>query len=351
MDGDMYGEHQHRLDTLREAMTVGSRANRHALRRARDHGQVVKLFRNIYINPRALEGADQWEVRLKVALARLIAVSMALGSHCPLVRESATFLHGVNTDRDNGEVHVRVPRGRRWNLWSLEELRISGNVIPKGRVVRHELTLPEGVVEHPIPDVSTVALPVAAVQAAQATPARKGVVIASGALRELAGFRNYDQDSSRARERHWREELNQWVELLPNKWGRPRARAVIAAADAGCESVAERILLWILKAAGFKGVDTQVEHVVNSRTYYTDIEVENGAGIVEYDGKGKYGRSVEEVLTSLTERDQRQKDLEAEGLLVLRFEGFELKNPMKVTDEIRNRTGARRRRPVRLLAT
>ena len=112
----------------------------------------------------------------------------------------------------------------------------------------------------------------------------------------------------------------------------------------------ERILLWILTAAGVEDFETQMVVECSGRVFYVDFGIPGLMIVIEFDGKTKYGVEVQEVLESLSRRDARQKLIEAEGFTVVRFEYGELRDPEGVIRELRLRAGGRLgTRPVRVL--
>lgn len=334
---------------LREALVVSTKkTSKRVRRRARD-GELIQVFRHVYVHVEALRGTDIFEVRLRVAIVRALAVACALGSGCALSHVSAALIHGVPMVKLPSEVHVCVPKGRHPVATKLQQIQLPGvaSFAPEP-VVTHYETVPRTEMVSVVCDAKAVELPVAAVQCARSLPAKEGIVVVSGALRILARFSRFDMALSRRREEFWRDQLLTVMANLPARNGIRKARLIIDCADAACESVPERILLWVLRAGGFRDVISQVEHIIRGRRYFTDFElpVSNGGFAIEYDGKGKYGCEVGEVLDSLTARDQRQKDLESAGITVVRFEGFELARPDQIVAEIAARSGNLPRRRV-----
>jgi Protein of unknown function (DUF559). len=113
-------------------------------------------------------------------------------------------------------------------------------------------------------------------------------------------------------------------------------------------SVPERILLWILTAAGVLGLETQMLIDCGERVFYVDFGSPGLQIVIEFDGKAKYGADVPEVLDNLSRRDGRQKLIEAKGFTVVRFEYAELRDPKGVVRELSLRAGGRlRSKPVR----
>lgn len=313
----------------------------------------MRVFRGAHVRSSFLDEPDRWKRAEKVNLVRACAVALVLGPRSVLSHETAAMIHGIPTEREFLDVHVST--GRRWGGGShlLPELRLPGGApAPPVRLVRHQSPVrrDDTLVDDALGDRAVaVASPVAtAVQCARHLKPRQGVVVVSGILRMLSHFDRFHQEESRQREEHWRARMSAALRACPPRARNlRRARAVIAAADAGCESVGESALVWALKAAGFTGVRTQVCHRVGPNVYFVDVEIDGTDLGLEFDGKVKYGETSDEVNTALTRQNRRQKDLESQGLVVLRYEYRELADWEAIRDEVcaRSRTTRTTRRP------
>jgi very-short-patch-repair endonuclease len=313
-------------------------------------GELTRIFRHVYAETSYLIGAaSPWEASRRVMLLRSCAIAAIFGSRAVISHESAAAVHGIGMASMPADVHIckRGTKGR--GLDRLPAVAIpsgpGAGVIPAARLVRHETEIPDSWASQIAPRLLVTDLVTTAVQCARSMPAREATVIVCGALNVLSRFSRFEEKlaASRAREEKARSLLVQRLEELPGTAGKRRARAVIAAADGACESVPERILLWILKAAGFREVRTQVHHRIGRRDYYVDFELPWCHVVIEFDGEGKYGESVRDVHRAYDEQMRRQKDLESIGCVVVRFKGRELAVPAAVIDEVCRRAGCARR--------
>lgn len=347
------------IQTARQAMVVADRrTSRRCTARCRA-GDLTQVFRNVYVETSYLTNApDRWELYRRVSAARACAVSLVLGPGAVICRESAALGLGIEMVSDLTPIHVCVTGIAVRTTEDLPALSVrpagaQDEVVPAVSVVRHRMTLDPGWVVEAAPGVHVTDLVTTAVQCAQSMHPRESVPIVCGALRVLSRFDRFVRriEASRERETQARTLLMGRLAELPARRNCKRAQAVIAAADAACESVAERILLWALKAAGFTDVRTQVHHRVGSNDYYVDFELPWCHIVVEVDGEAKYGMTVEDVHLAYDLQMRRQKDLESIGLVVVRFKRRELGRPGQVVAEVTRRSGlGTSPRPVTLLA-
>jgi Protein of unknown function (DUF559). len=105
---------------------------------------------------------------------------------------------------------------------------------------------------------------------------------------------------------------------------------MIDRADAGCESPGEAMVLLALLRAGIEGMTTQEEVQVADHTYFIDIALPNLKIAIEFDGRIKYGDTVDEVHDSIEAEQRRQRDLERAGWTVIRVRWSDL----RVIDEV-----------------
>jgi len=322
------------LDQIRSHLVVSDRRHSSSVARQVRKGELVRVFRHVYVTRRLLaETASPQEFQTLVGRVRLLAVGLALDGRAVLSHESAASLWDIGLVTPPDSIHVTVTRRQGMAPTAVPELLVPGLGLTEGtQLSRHHTSLPEEHTVHwrgiRLTDRSTTA-----VQCAQNMPPRDALVVVSGTLRALTGFSRFRLEESRAAEATHRTSLHSMLEAQPNRRGIRRARAVISAADAGCESVPEAMLVWILRAYGFTVV-TQVHHRVSTNEYWVDIELPELGIVIEFDGKGKYGWDRTTILRSLSERDARQKQLESPGLRVLRFEYRELFDPERVVQEI-----------------
>ncbi|WP_175957400.1 DUF559 domain-containing protein [Schaalia sp. Marseille-Q2122] len=314
-------------------------------------GRIIRIFRNVYVHTRYLYGLGKWELYARVTILRACAVALALGERNVLSHDTALLMAGVELTEALPDIHVS--RSGRWGgkAATLPAINVPGVPrVPAVRLIRHGAHIPNEWVSN-VEGVRVALSEYAAAQCACILGPKDAVVTVSGALRRMTSFNRFRMTESRRRETFLRAEVASILEAMPRCQGKARARVVLVAADAGCESVPERELLWVLKAAGLRDVRTQGVVLDGGDVYYVDFRLGNTRIVIEFDGKDKYGEFPDQILRSLTARDQRQKRLEAHGFIVLRFEYFELANPQIVIDEVIRRAGLKKMpRPLWVLA-
>lgn len=334
------------MDRLVQAAGRMVFADRRTSKRCRarcEAGELIRVWRSAYVEAGYLTGAPgRWEAQRRATAARALAVAHTLGPHTVISHETAAALHGVEMVSDLLPIHLSSVafhgHGRVTDRQELPALVVPGReVISAVDIVRHRLDARAGAME--VGGLRVADLGVAVTQCTATLPPREATVVASGALRMMSSFDMFRQQASRVREEAVRVELLAHLESMPRCRGRVQAREVLSVSDAGCQTVSERVLLWILKAAGFRDVRTQAHHRVNGRDYYVDFELPWCHVVIEFDGEAKYGEAVHDIHIARRRESDRQKDLESIDLTVLRFRREELDSPAGVVAEVTRRAG------------
>ena len=160
---------------------------------------------------------------------------------------------------------------------------------------------------------------------------KHGFPIACAALARACQFDRFRQDESRVRQEEARGEFHEALAGTPlNTVGRERARWILDHADAGCESPGESLVLLALLRAGINGTTTQEEVHIDGHTYFVDIALPTPKIAIEFDGRIKYGDTVDEVHESIEAEQRRQRNLERAGWTVIRIRWSDL----RVIDEV-----------------
>ncbi|WP_075890968.1 DUF559 domain-containing protein [Actinomyces provencensis] len=330
-------------------VVASSRSSREASRREAA-GELVRVFRYVLVRTDFLDVSDRWERARRVNAVRAVAGAIVTGGGAVVGHLGAAVLHGIRTVEEFVDVHIWTSRPWGRPPVRMPEIRIRGALVaPEVTLVRHGgVNVParprvmDGILIADLEDVG--------VQCARMLAPREAVVVLSGILRVLSNFDRFEQEGSRHREEVQRTALLELLASQDDMRGRARAREVIRACDAGCESVQEALLVWILKAAGFRDVRTQVRYEVRGRSYFVDVHIGGTRVVIEFDGRAKYGHAAEDVLGAFSRQNRRQKALESLGLVVVRFEARELDDPRIVVEEVVLRAGLDRSpRPRRLL--
>ncbi len=302
-------------------------------------GDLVRIASGAYLDADFLRSFDtSWQVIEAVGLARAQSVAHRHPDGV-MVGETAALLHGIARVTPAQDVHLWLPGRPGSRSPELPPVALDGNeVVRAAHVRRHHGRKPQQAVG-PLGD-ARVLLRVETLEGLMVSCARPlaslpAFVIACGGLAALSHYDKHSDHVGRVAEESIRAQLLTDIERMkPGARGRARASRIIEVADAGCESVAEAVLLWILRTRGVTGIVTQFRIKCGRRAFFADIGIPEICLVIEFDGKAKYGRQVPEVLDSLSERDQRQKLIEREGFVVVRFEWRELSNPDLVMSEI-----------------
>ena len=85
-----------------------------------------------------------------------------------------------------------------------------------------------------------------------------------------------------------------------------------------------------LLRAGINGMTTQEEVRIDGHTYFIDIALPDLKIAIEFDGRIKYGDTIDEVHESIEAEQRRQRDLERAGWTVVRVRWSDL----RVIDEV-----------------
>ena len=83
-------------------------------------------------------------------------------------------------------------------------------------------------------------------------------------------------------------------------------------------------MLLALLRAGIEGMTTQEEVHLAGHTYFVDIALPDLKIAIEFDGRIKYGDTVDEVHDSIEAEQRRQRDLERAGWKVIRVRWSDL---------------------------
>jgi len=157
-------------------------------------------------------------------------------------------------------------------------------------------------------------------------------------------FDNFRLRDSRRHEKYWKELLSAELTRLGNgARGRSQAQWIITHADAGCESPGESRVLHALIMAGIKGITTQEEVRCDGRTFFIDIAIPRLKIAIEFDGRIKYGDSVQEVHDNIEAEQRRARLLQLTGWRIIRIRWSDLQRIDEVVAQvlvaIRQRTG------------
>lgn len=308
---------------------VGIHGTKVQLHRLRKNGDVLRILPGIYLPAGILTGASSTECHEITFIARLAALSIRYPTYV-LSGPSAAFLLGLPTacrlkdlfvyaNSLNGTrkivfPHVVTPDGTRIPGTTISTCRPS-HTVPAIEYLGFRIATPARVV----------------VDCARLLADKHGFSIACAGLAHACRFDRFRQAESRVRQEEARKEFHEALANTPlNTVGRERARWIIDRADAGCESPGEALVLLALLRAGINGMTTQEEVHIDGHAYFIDIALPDLKIAIEFDGRIKYGDTVDEVHDSIEAEQRRQRDLERDGWTVILVRWSDL----RVIDEV-----------------
>ena len=151
----------------------------------------------------------------------------------------------------------------------------------------------------------------------------------------IVNFNRFRQGVSRARERSARENLQlTHARLARNIRNSAKLRALLPRLDAGCETPGESRLLFILQSAKLQKLQTQYEVNAVGRQCFVDIAFPRHKIAYEFDGRIKYGHTVDQVHLVIEDEQDRQRRLEAEGWRIVRLRWSALADPSLVLRQL-----------------
>ena len=313
---------------------VGIHRTKVQLHRLRKNGDVLRIMPGIYLPAGILADASSTERQEITFIARLAALSIRYPTYV-LSGPSAAFLLGlptacrlkdlfVYTSSPNGTRRIVIP-----HVVTPDGTKIPGTKIPGTTISTCRPSHPVLAIEYLGFRIATPTRVV--VDCARLMSDKHGFPIACAALARACQFDRFRQDESRVRQEEVRGEFQEALADTPlNTVGRERARWILDRADAGCESPGESLVLLALLRAGINGMTTQEEVHVAGHTYFIDIALPTLKIAIEFDGRIKYGDTVDEVHESIEAEQRRQRDLERAGWTVIRVRWSDL----RVIDEV-----------------
>lgn len=318
----------------------GTKVQLHRRCQARD---IVRLLSGIYIPTAALADLGVQQRRDVVFAARLSALSIRLPSHVLSGAATAPLL-GLPGEGRLEELIAYAPTRGCSRIVRFPPLTLPGDQRIPGVTLRTCRPC------QPTASVEFLGFRIAAPSRILVDCARtcssdgQAFVLACAGLARASHVNRFRPSESRARLAEARRDLLAEVSRLPtNAPGRGRAEWIVRNANAGCESPGEALVLLALLHAGISGLTTQEEVRCRDNTYFIDIALPALKIAIEFDGRIKYGHTVEEVHDSVEAQQRRQRRLEVEGWLVIRVRWSDLRHMDEVVAQIlvaiRSRSG------------
>ena len=319
-----------RIASVRSALLIVDENNTAVcLHRRRKTGELLRITAGVYIEAEAFADLSPRDCQALVFAARLCALSVRHPSYT-LSGPAIASLLGLPGTGSLEKLVIYVPSRSCSRLIYFPEIVIDDNIhIPSVRVRTCRPSHPVSSIEYLGFHIATPARVL--VDCSRLLSDKRGFPIACAGLARACQFDRFHQEASRDREDEARRKFHQTLDDTPrNTRGRGQARWIIGHADAGCESPGEALVLLALLRAGIEGMTTQEEVHVAGHTYFVDIALPTLKIAIEFDGRIKYGDTVDEVHDSIEAEQRRQRDLERAGWTVIRVRWSDL----RVIDEV-----------------
>ena len=314
-----------RVASIRASLVIAdSHAASERIHRRVQKGEFIRLLTGIYIPSARLIGLHSRQRKTAVFVARLCALSLRYSDYV-ISGVAAAYLLDLPAEEQIEKLTLYAPSRER-----PREIHFPAITIDKSERFS-AVTIAVSRPRSQVPSLQYLGFRIATparvvVDCARLLNEQHGFPIACAGLARACQFDRFHQDESRARQEKARGEFHETLADTPlNTIGRERARWMIDRADAGCESPGESLVLLALLRAGINGMTTQEEVQVAGHTYFIDIALLNVKIAIEFDGRIKYGDTVNEVHESIEAEQRRQRDLERAGWTVIRVRWSDLR--------------------------
>ena len=313
-----------RIASVRSALLIVDENNTAVcLHRRHKTGEILRITAGVYIETKAFADLKPRDCQALVFAARLCALSVRHPSYT-LSGPAIASLLGLPVTGSLETLIVYVPSRSCSRLVHFPEIVIDDNMrIPSARISTCRPSHPVSSIEYLGFRIATPARVL--VDCARLLSDKRGFPIACAGLARACQFDRFHQEESRARQEEARRKFHQALDDTPrNARGRRHARWIIDHADAGCESPGEALVLLALLHAGINGLATQEEVHIDGHTYFIDIALPDLKIAIEFDGRIKYGETVDQVHDSIEAEQRRQRYLERAGWKVIRVRWSDL---------------------------
>lgn len=321
------------LQAIRESLvTPDHEPNRMRISRAARSGTLARIARGIYLPTSTLEGHPLWLQKTIVRGSRICALSMRRHDHI-LTGECAGWILGLPVITDKGPITAYAPISCGERRLSFHAVHIGSKLImPAGQASIVRTSLPA----HQIAEGFAIPFaPRIVVDCARLAAKEQAFALTCAGIARLANYSRFDQLASRERAEQARHDLLRELASLPrSSRGTSQARWVISHADAGCESPGESRVLHALILAGIKGITTQEEVRCSGHTFFIDIALPGLKIAIEFDGRIKYGDSVQEVHETIEAEQRRARLLQLAGWRIIRIRWSDLRRLDEVVAQV-----------------
>ena len=313
-----------RIASVRSALLMIDENNTAVcLHRRHKTGEILRITAGVYIEAKAFADLNPRDCQALVFAARLCALSVRHPSYT-LSGPAIAALLGLPGTSSLEKLVIYVPSRSCSRLVHFPEIVIDDNIrIPSACIRTCRPSRPISSIEYLGFRIATPARVL--VDCSRLLSDKRGFPIACAGLARACQFDRFHQEASRDREDEARRNFHEALEDTPrNARGRRQARWIIDHADAGCESPGEALVLLALLRAGIVGISTQEEVHIDGRTYFIDIALTDLKIAIEFDGRIKYGETIDQVHDSIEAEQRRQRDLERAGWKVIRVRWSDL---------------------------
>ena len=312
------------VELIRSSLVVAdSHSASMRIYRCTQRGTLLRLLAGIYIPRSLLEGRSPVDFREITFIARVCALGLRYPDYV-ISGAVAAYILDLPCESRIERLTLYTPSRQCPNLVHFPEIVIDDNIrIPSVRVRTCRPSHPVSSIEYLGFRIATPARVL--VDCARLLSDKRGFPVACAGLARACHFDRFHQEASRDHEDKVRRKFHEALADTPrNARGRGQARWIIDHADAGCESPGEALVLLALLRAGIVGISTQEEVHIDSRTYFIDIALPDLKIAIEFDGRIKYGETVDQVHDSIEAEQRRQRDLERAGWKVIRVRWSDL---------------------------
>lgn len=268
------------------------------------HGRLVRVRRGAYVPLAELPRDDGQGARLRLALARIVAVAAQVGCSPVVSHQSAALVWGLPAWHLPTTVHVFSPVRR--------SVRSAADVTwHHSRSGRQEPVDFSGLcvtgLEQTVVDCLTTAGPLGA------------VVVADAALARGAD----------------RAEIDRLLSALGSRRGVARGRELFDLVDDGAQSPWESVCRVVVQAVGLPAPETQVRVDTGLGRFYADMGWRRWRLLVEFDGAVKYAGPGRAATAALMAEKRRQHAVEDERWRVLRVTAADLGPSLSLVRRLR----------------
>ncbi|WP_051259150.1 endonuclease domain-containing protein [Schaalia suimastitidis] len=303
---------------VRENMVFTSQATFRNVRHRRGY---IRIYRGCYLCASILQSCtNRYDIDKVIEVARIIALSR-LKPACVPTGVSAAVMHGLPTTSSDGTVYLRTQNRRCTTKAHLPEVTFEGKVLAKEAIAKVHHRPHVGPTTTRILDIVCDRLDVATMVGSLIHDRITAFSLACTSLQWVSRFNKWKAQQCHREAERSRQHLLALIRSLPKTARDTRkARWVLHGASPACDSPGEARLLALLMEAGFSGMEMQhpIARTDADAPYFVDIAFPRQHVALEFDGRAKYGTTVEDIHRAEEKENRRQREIEALGWTVIR---------------------------------